>query len=315
MNLQNANSMKKCTTILLILCLFRTFGACASNNRCNQYEGRPMPDWVIGATPEPHNNSYYYKVFEGAHSDREAARNQAVKKAFQQAMTFISVGVKADDVFAAIDREGYNLNVISETFSIPIYFTCEFAKRTPDGTKWVYWILCQIAVRGNIIPQFDTHFSDCNTHNIWDKEKKDCEKEIAKYNGRSLAASTFIPGMGQMLKKQGGSGTAFLLSELAVFGGGAACYYLGKQQTKKMNSFGISYDEYKSAANMKNIMNIAMYTCFGVGAAIHISNMVHAWYVKDKNLPVHVTFVPAIIPINELSNPSYAMGAGVQITF
>ena len=32
-----------------------------------KYEGRPMPDWIMGATPEPYNNTYYYKVFEGVH--------------------------------------------------------------------------------------------------------------------------------------------------------------------------------------------------------------------------------------------------------
>lgn len=311
--------MKKYITILLILCLFRTIGTCAPNTPCAQYEGRPMPDWVMGATPEPHNNSYYYKVFEGANSDREVARNQAVKKAFQQAMTFISVGVKADDVFAAIDKEGGNLNVISETFSIPIYFTCEYAKRTPDGTKWIYWILCQIAVRGNIVPQFDLHFSDCNTHNIWDKEKEDCMQGIAdaekKSNGKALAASTFIPGMGQMLKKQGGSGAAFLISELALAGGGTACYFLGQEQLKTMKASGTSYADYLNAKKMKNTYDIAMYAAFGLCGAVHITNMVHAWCVKDKNLMAKTAFVPAIIPVNDYSTPTYAFGAGVQIKF
>lgn len=311
--------MKKCTTIILIFCLFRTFGIYAQNTPCAQYEGRPMPDWVMGATPEPHNNSYYYKVFEGANSDREVARNQAVKKAFQQAMAFISVGVKADEVFSAIDREGYDMNVISETFSIPIYFTCEFAKKSPDGTKWIYWILCQIAVRGNIVPQFDTHFSDCNTSNIWDKEKDDCMQGMAdlekKSNAKALAASMFIPGMGQMFKKQGGTGAAFLISELAVFGGGTACYFLGQEQLKNMKATGTSYEDYVKAKNTKQTLDIAMFSCFGVGAAIHIANMVHAWYVKDKKLAARFAFAPAIIPTNEYTTPSYAYGAGIQIKF
>lgn len=318
MNLQNANNMKQSFTILLLLCLFGTSVAFASNDPCAEYEGRPMPDWVMGATPEPHHNSYYYKVFEGANQDREVARNQAIKKAFQQAMAFISVGVKADEVFAAIDR-GNNLNVISETFSIPIYFTCEFAKRTPDGTKWVYWILCQIAVRGNVLPQFDTHFSDCNTHDIWDKEKEVCwrgiEDDKKKSNTRAIVASTFIPGLGQMLKGQGGSGAAFLISELALFGGGTACYFIGQDQLRTMKAMGTSYNDYINAKKTKNICDIAMYTCFGVGVAVHIGNMIHAWCMKDKHLSANLTFAPAIIPVNVYSNPSYAYGAGVQIKF
>ncbi len=143
-------------------------------------------------------------------------------------------------------------------------------------------------------------------------KEKELQKEASK---RAIIASTFIPGMGQMLKKQGGSGTAFLISELALFGGGTACYFLGQNQLKNMKASTTSYEDYKTAKNMKNTLDIAMYACFGVGAAVHIANMVHAWYVKDKNPSIRVAFVPAVIPINEFSNPSYAMGAGVQITF
>lgn len=308
--------MKKVTIIFFLLCLFCANRITAQNYASGKYEGRPMPDWVMGATPEPHNNSYYYKVFDAANPDREEARNQAIRKAFQQAISFIDATVESADVFRAVDK-GENLNVVSETYHIPIYFTCEFAKKTPDGTQWIYWILCQIAVRGygNNLAQFDLHFNDCNTHKIWDSEIKNLDKNKQKANARALVASTFIPGMGQMLKKQGGKGTAFLLSELVVFGGGTACYFLGQDQSKKMKAVGTSYDDYKKAKNMKNTYDIAMYACFGVGAAIHITNMVHAWCVKDKSQKAQARLIPAIIPVNELSQPSYAYGAGVQIQF
>ena len=133
-------------------------------------------------------------------------------------------------------------------------------------------------------------------------------------NATALVASTFIPGMGQMLKKQGGSGAAFLISELAIFGGGTACYFLGQNQTSIMKTTS-SYEEFKNAKKMKNTYDIAMYSAFGIGAAVHVANMVHAWLVKDKNMPAHISFVPALIPTNEYSAPSYAMGAGVQINF
>lgn len=77
-----------------------------------------------------------------------------------------------------------------------------------------------------------------------------------------------------------------------------------------------SYEEYTNAKRMKNTLDIAMYAAFGAGAAIHIANMVHAWYVKDKKIAARrYTFAPAIIPTNEYSQPSYAYGAGVQIKF
>lgn len=306
--------MKKCTSILLILCLFRTLGTYAQNAPCDQYEGRPMPDWVMGATPEPLNSSYYFKVFDGANSDREVARNQAVKKAFQQAMTFISVGVRADDVFAAIDREGYNMNVISETFSIPIYFTCEFAKKSPDGTKWIYWILCQIAVRGNIVPQFDTHFSDCNTHNIWDKEKEDCMNAMAdaekKTNIKSLAVSVFLPGVGQMLKHHYVEGGFTLGGEIVLLGAGVGTYLGAKQQTKIMNSYGIDYDTYQAAKKAKPIYQGISYTCFGLAAVLYGVNLWRAYTLEPKQRLY--AFYPAIIPVE---NNNYALGLGVNINF
>ena len=142
-NLLNVNSMKKFTVLLMLLCVLCVNNVNAQDNPCSKYEGRPMPDWVMGATPEPHNNSYYYKVFDSANPDREEARNQAIKKAFQQAMAYISNTVNSADVYEAI-AEGRSLNVVSETFSIPIYFTCEFSKKTPDGKQWVYWIYVRL---------------------------------------------------------------------------------------------------------------------------------------------------------------------------
>ena len=311
--------MKRFTVLFLFVCLLGTSYANAQNNPCSKYDGRPMPDWIMGATPEPHNSSYYYKVFEGESSDREEARNKAIKKAFQQAITFIDATVNSADVFAAIEK-GDNLNVLSDTYHIPIYFTCEFSKKTPDGTQWLYWILCQIATRGNTAgAQFDTHFTDCNTHDIWDKQKEECAKGIKdnelKSNAKALVASTFIPGLGQMIKGHGGAGTGILLSELAAIGGGVTCYYFGQQQAKIMTTPGHSYDEFKAAQKTKNTYDIMMFSCFGVAGVIHIVNMCNAWLISDKNLSSNYSFVPALIPTNEYSQKSYAVGAGVQIKF
>lgn len=284
----------------------------------------PLPDWVF-EKPQRSNNTYYYHVEKGWGETETEARNAAYTQAFMQVALKLGIPLNTEDISEAI-ASGTNIKMLSQRFTIPMNVACFISRPNEETGGWNYWLLCQIPEIGYADHARFDDFNECFKHeryNTWqaglaaaaEKQRQDSLRMVRKSNARALAASTFIPGMGQMLKKQGGSGAAFLLSEVIVFGGGAACYYLGKQQTEKMNSFGISYDEYKSAVNMKNKMNIAMYACFGVGATIHIANMVHAWYVKDKNLPVHVAFVPAIIPINELSNPSYAMGAGVQITF
>lgn len=300
--------------LILTIILFVGIVDCyAEDNPCSKYDGRPMPDWIMGATPEPHNNTYYYKVFEGANSDREVARNMAIKKAFQQAITFIDATVNSADVFAAIEKGG-NLNVLSDTYHIPIYFTCEFSKKTPDGTQWIYWILCQIAKKGNEVPQFDTHFTDCNTHAIWDKQKEDCLKEIKKAeqnkNAKALAISLFLPGFGQMTKKHYAEGSVTFVSELALIGAGVGTYFGAKKQTQIMNSYGIDYATYQSAQKAKPIYQGVSYACFGLAAVLYGVNLWRAYTLEPKQR--NYAFYPTII---STENTNYALGLGATIKF
>lgn len=283
-----------------------------------KYEGRPMPDWIIGEIPEPHNTSYYYKVFEGVDAEMEKARNQAIKMAFQQAMAFVSTSVNSSDVYNALEK-GSSLNVISETFSIPIYFTCEFSKKLNDG-KIHYWILCQIAVRGNVVPQFNTHFTDCNTHDVWEDKKKESEEKKRQYqkkiNATALAASFFIPGAGQMYKGEGGKGAGILIGELVLVGGGVGTYFVGKKQLDIMRDKTVEYDAFYSAQKTYNTMRIISYSCYGAAAALHIFNICHAYLMSPnpKKFP-QLTYNATIIPINEYTTPMYAMGVGMAIKF
>ena len=281
------------------------------------------PDWTFKA-PIPENATYIYVTEHGEGNTKREAINMAIGRVFQSTANRIGQYVSTDEIHRAM-QAGTDYEVISRKIKVPVNKVCEFPVQNPEDQTWTVYVLCQVAKAGNITPEFEP-CEKCTDRKMydemmekWNKHQQDSINNVQNMkklsNAKALAASTFIPGMGQMLKKQGGSGAAFLLSELAVFGGGTACYFLGQEELKKMKAIGTSYEEYQAAKDKKNIYNIAMYTAFGVGAAIHISNMVHAWYVKDKNLPVQVTFVPAIMPINELSNPSYAYGAGVQIKF
>ena len=300
--------------LILTIILFVGIVYCyAQDNPCAKYDGRAMPDWIMGATPEPHNNTYYYKVFEGANSDREVARNMAIKKAFQQAITFIDATVNSADVFAAIEKGG-NLNVLSDTYHIPIYFTCEYSKKTPDGTQWIYWILCQIAIRGNVVPQFDTHFTDCNTHDIWDKQKEECLKGIKKAeqnkNAKVLAISLFLPGVGQMTKGHYVEGSVTLVGELALLGAGVGTYFGAKKQTQIMNSYGIDYATYQAAQKAKPIYQGVSYACFGLAAVLYGVNLWRAYTLEPKRRSY--AFYPTIISTD---NTNYALGLGATIKF
>lgn len=309
--------MKK-NVLAVILCMCWHFYAEAQDIK-PRYEGRPIPDWALGQTPEPYDNTYYYKVIECDGNDMESARNKAIKQAFQQAMSFVSTSVKSDDVYKAIDS-GRGLNVISETFSIPIYFTCEFSRKMPHDGKWHYWILCQIAVRGNVTPNFNTHYIDCNTHDLWDERKeqaaKDVLKERKKVDGAALAASFFIPGAGQMYKGRGGVGTGILLGEIALVGGGVTCYFFGKKQLDVMRGVNVEFEAFRSAQQLYNTMRIASYSCYGAAAALYIFNLCNAYMItpSSRKFP-QLSYNAAFIPVNEFTAPTYALGASVQIKF
>lgn len=280
------------------------------------------PDWTYEA-PESHDPSFLYVVEHGEGNTKREALNQAIGRVFQSTANRIGQFVSTDEINRAV-QAGTDYEVISRKMKVPINKVCEFPMQNPKDGTWTMYILCQVAVAGNVKPEFQP-FNGCTNHErydeleaIWNQQIQDSIKSnkatIRKSNTRAIVASTFIPGLGQMLKGQGGSGAAFLLSEVVLFGGGTACYFMGQEQVKTMKN-SKNFEQFKQAENMKKTLDIAMYTAFGVGAVVHIGNMVHAWVVKDKKLAQNITFAPAIIPTNEYTTPSYAYGAGVQIKF
>lgn len=296
--------------ILLVLFLFPSFSMAELAK-----SKKPRPDWVFAKpSPSPENRKTIdYYVGVGYGKTLEEATNKAKADALKQAIMSIGAQVSSSDLYKA-EQDAEFLRVLIQQFEIPIKYLYEYFE--PMGDVYKMYILSQAAINSNVTPHYEVYVETFNkVHSFRDSISTANKTAIRRSNTRALAASAFIPGMGQMLKKQGGTGAAFLISELVIFGGGTACYFLGKEQSKIMKDVTTSYDDYRKAKNMKNTYDIAMYTAFGVGAAIHIANMVHAWYVKDKNLPVDVSFAPAILPINELSQPLYAYGASVQIKF
>lgn len=279
---------------------------------------RPVfrPDWTFQA-PRPGNGTYLYVVEQGEGNTQREARTQALGRVFQSTANRLGQAISTYEINQAV-QAGSDFEVIAQNMKVPINKVCEFSIQNAETNTWTMYVLCQVAKAGNIQPEFETT-GECTKHerfdnamNEWEEEQK---SEVKHRNTTAIVASSFIPGMGQMLKGQYGSGTAFLVSEIALFGGGTTCYFLGQEQHRIMKDTGTSYADYQKAKNTKKTLDIAMWTCFGVGIAVHASNMVHAWYVKDKHLPVDWTFAPAIIPTNDLLQPSYAYGAGVQIKF
>lgn len=281
------------------------------------------PDWTY-KLPTTKSTTYIYVIEKGEGETQREALNQAIGRVFQSTANRIGQFVSTDEIHRAV-QSGTDYEVISSKMKIPVNKVCEFPRQNPEDGTWTVYILCQVAVSGNVRPEFKS-FNGCSSHIIYDRQMEKWDKQIQdsilkveedkrKSNIRAIVASSFIPGMGQMLKGQGGAGAAFLVSEVALFGGGTACYFLGQEQARIMKT-SVSYEDYAVARDNKRTWDIATYCCFGVGAAVHIANMVQAYFAIDKRLQNHNTaFIPALIPTNEYSHPQYAMGAGVQIKF
>ena len=293
----------------------------------NNTNNRPLtPDWVAFALPD--NDTFFFKRISISAKDVKGkfeADQLAQRMAFQAGADYLGYFVNTRALNSSIRENGDELYIDGDADKkISAHLVCEYQEPETRGSSKIitYWYLYEISKSGRKIAQFDTDF-DCSSRrktkafrdSIEDAKQKQVMALQRRSNTRALVASTFIPGLGQMLKGHGGKGAAFLLSEVVLFGGGTACYFLGQERLKTMKKMGTTYDEYTKAKKAKNTYDIAMYTCFGVGVATHIGNMIHAWVVEDRHLNSNITFAPAIIPTNEYTTPSYAYGAGMQIKF
>lgn len=309
--------------VLLISIYCFTLYLFGQNNTYN----RPLtPDWVTFTLPD--NDTFFFKRISISAKDvngKFEADQLAQRMAFQAGADYLGYFINTRALNSSIRENGDDMYIDGDADKkISARLVCEYQEPETRGSSQIvtYWYLYEISKSGRKIAQFDTDF-DCSNRrktkafrdSIENVNLKRAKVQQRRSNARALVASTFIPGLGQMLKGQGGSGAAFLLSEVVLFGGGTACYFLGQDQVKTMKAVGTTYDQYTNAKNMKNIYDIAMYTAFGVGAAVHIGNMVHAWVVKDKHLNTNIAFTPTIIPTNEYIHPSFAYGAEVQIKF
>ena len=283
-----------------------------------QTKRRPLPDWIF-EKPKPSNRTFYYLIEKGVGETETEARNNAYTQAFMQVALKLGIPLNTEDISEAI-ASGSNIRMLSQRFTIPLNVVCYISRKNENESGWNYWLLCQVPEIGHADDARFDDFNDCYKFSKYEERQAKqaaIEKEkVQKSNARAITASAFIPGVGQMMKGHVGAGVGFLGGEIALFGGGTVCYFMSQNQQKIIQSTGISYEQYQAAVNTKNICDISMYVCYGLGAALHITNMVHAYLVPDKKLQsAGLTLAPTIIPTNEFSSPVYAMGVGVQYKF
>lgn len=260
-----------------------------------------LPDWTKNK-PVSKNYEADYEVGIGEGDDYKQAYNEAYIDVIKKLITRCRLGVSSNAIMKSV-YEGKSLTTINKDYNLPpIREVCSKTVKF-SSRKFRVYLLYQVPRDGSIInPQlYYENFNECD--------------KISQYsNGKALAASFFIPGMGQMIKRRYTEGAFTLIGELALVGGGVGTYFVGKEQLKIMQDRNVEYEAFHSAQNTYNTMRIVSYTCYGVAATLYIFNLYRAYTVTPR-IKNGIAFYPTLIPTNEYAQPTYAMGAGMSIKF
>lgn len=216
------------------------------------------PEWMQ-QTPVPENNTYLYVVERGTGTTETEARNRAMGLVYRSTIERLGIYIDMSNINDAIATG--NTYDSAEAMNVPIRKVCEHIEI--QNNKYVIYVLCQVAKKGNIIPDF-TPFTDCN--------------KLAKsqYIGHS-----FVPGMAQIKKGSVGKGIGFIASEVALVGGVVVTECLRLNYAKKIGMTHNSAQKNYYAQNA-NICNITRNVCIGGVAAVYIWNVIDGIVAKGK---------------------------------
>lgn len=263
--------------------MFIQFAAC-----CVFAQQAPL--WT-SKVPTPGNSTYIYVCEKGVSTSQLDAYNTAIAKVLQTAAGRIHVSFDSKKVAEAL-RDGEAVEVISAQYNIPINKVCEHTDTLRGGSYRVY-VLCQVAIAGNIQPHFE-YFDGC----------KDLGGD--EQLGISLIKSIFVPGLGQMGKRYYAEGALTLVAELGTIAGAVSCYYGAKKQLSVMRTPDVSYADFLTAHDRYNTLRTTSYIMWGVAGTIYIFNIIRAVTAKPR-YRADVVFAPSIIPTEDGYAPSLSL--------
>lgn len=274
--------MKKLKSIFFSLILLSSCAYC-----------QHVPTWVH-KLPTPSNNTYMYVREKAEGFTENQARNQAIAQVFQSTAMRLGQPISSDEIFKAV-QNGTEYSVLSATYNIPINKVCEYSQQLKNGQYRVY-VLCQVAVKGNITPYFDD-VSFCNN--------------TSQYNNTiALVESVFVPGLGQMGKRHYVEGITTLVSELAMVSGALGCYFIAQDKLSIMKSSDVSYDDFMSAKDIYNTMRTTNYILWGASAVLYAFNLYRAFTLE----PIYkdLVFSPMVMPT---TNNDLCLGLAFSMKF
>ena len=245
-----------------------------------------LPPWM-NELPRPGNSTYMYVREAGEGATLTEAHNQALLRVMQSTANRIGRPFDAQAVDKAL-AGGSDYQTLSSQYNIPINKVDQYDERLRDGTYRV-WLLCQVAVSGNIQPQWE---------------------ELRRYgevsNWTSLVKSAVVPGLGQMGKGYYAEGWLTLTGELLFVGGGAYSYYTAQQQLEVMRNAATPYADWHAAQNKYNTFRTASYIAWGSAAVLYLFNLYRAYSMQPRRT-TGLALAPSVMPTGRGFTPSLSL--------
>lgn len=144
--------MKRLSTFFTATCLMTV--CCLAQTQISL-----RPNWTYNP-PKAENSTYEYYVSKGVGKSEKDARKDAFVIAAKEAQSRIGVGANSAEIFKTFQTSDKEFNVIASTYEIPMKEVCSFVEKTSDG-QFYYYQLLQMAIRGDIIPNFRPFSGDC----------------------------------------------------------------------------------------------------------------------------------------------------------
>lgn len=134
-------------------------------------------------------------------------------------------------------------------------------------------------------------------------------------NGTALAYS-IIPGLGLIQKGCIGEGVGYLISDVALIGGGIGFNVYGNQQKKKMNDINSTIDQYRTAKNNYDSAKTGSYICYGAAIGVYVLNLVRSYVASPKpNAPLKWSVAAESMPFSVRSSNNLAFNVSLSYTF
>lgn len=249
-------------------------------------QAQRLPSWM-NELPKAGNSTIIYVREAGEGATLTEAHNQALLRVFQTTANRLGRPFDVQSVDKAL-AGGDDYQTLSRQYNIPINKIDQYDEHLKDGTYRV-WVLCQVAINGNVSPQ-------------WEEMKREGEAN----NWTSLAKSAVVPGLGQMGKGYTAEGALTLGGELLFVGTGVGCYFMAQQKLAVMNDATTPYADWSTAHNDYSTLQTVSYIAWGGAAVLYAFNLYRAFAMQPKRTS-GLAFAPSMLPTDDGLTPTISL--------